>query len=66
MALYIGIDIGGTAIKGVVIDENGKLYGEDSVVTVRGEEIVNGIAALCNRLSRQNGGRIAGDRKSVV
>lgn len=60
MALYIGIDIGGTAIKGVVIDENGKLYGEDSVVTVRGEEIVNGIAALCNRLSRQNGGRIAG------
>ena len=54
MALYIGIDVGGTAIKGVVIDENGKLYGEDSVHTVRGEEIVNSIETLCNRLMEAN------------
>ena len=54
MALYIGIDVGGTAIKGVVIDGDGKLYGEDSVPTVGGEEIVNGIVTLCNRLMRGN------------
>lgn len=54
MALYIGLDIGGTAIKGAVIDENGKLYGEDSEVTVKGEEILNGIVALCNRLLKNN------------
>ena len=50
MALYIGIDVGGTAIKGVVIDGDGKLYGEDSVPTAEGREIVNGIVTLCNRL----------------
>ena len=50
MALYIGIDVGGTAIKGAVIDGDGKLYGEDSVPTAEGGEIVNGIVTLCNRL----------------
>lgn len=54
MALYIGIDVGGTAIKGAVIDDKGRLYGEDSVVTVRGEEILNGIVTLCNRLMNMN------------
>ena len=55
MALYIGIDIGGTAIKGVLIDESGKLYGEDSVPTSTGEGIVNSIIALCNRLMKTGG-----------
>lgn len=54
MALYIGIDVGGTAIKGAVIDENGKLYGEDSISTVRGKEIVVAIETLCNRLIGKN------------
>lgn len=54
MALYMGIDIGGTTVKGAVIDENGRLYGEDSVVTVKGEEIINGIVTLCNRLMKLN------------
>ena len=54
MALYIGIDVGGTAIKGVVIDECGKLYGEDSVPTAEGEEIINGVVTLCNRLIMLN------------
>lgn len=60
MALYIGIDVGGTAIKGAVIDESGKLYGEDSVVTVKGEEIVNGIEVLCNRLMKLNKEKVKG------
>lgn len=54
MALYIGIDVGGSAVKGAVIDETGKLYGEDSVTTVKGGEIVNCIVALCNRLTKLN------------
>lgn len=54
MALYIGIDVGGTAVKGAVVDESGKLHGEDSVVTVKGEGLIDGIVALCNRLSKLN------------
>ncbi len=60
MALYIGIDVGGTTIKGAVIDENGKLYGEDSIVTVRGAEIVNCIVTLCNRLMKLNKEEVKG------
>ena len=52
MALYLGIDVGGTAIKGVVIDEKGLLFGEDSVPTATGEKIVDSIATLCNRLMK--------------
>lgn len=60
MALYIGIDIGGTTIKGAVIDEKGRLYGEDSVVTVKGGEIVNSIVTLCNRLMKLNKEEVKG------
>ena len=52
MALYIGIDVGGTAIKGAVIGDDGKLYGEDSVPTATGEGIVNCILVLVNRLRK--------------
>ena len=60
MALYIGIDIGGTAIKGAVIDEGGKLYGQDSEPTLLGEGIVSSIAALCNRLIKVNKEEVKG------
>ncbi len=60
MALYIGIDVGGTAIKGAVIDENGRLYGEDSIVTVKGTEIINCIETLCNRLMKLNKEEVKG------
>ena len=60
MALYLGIDVGGTAIKGVVIDGEGKLYGEDSVPTSAGEELVNGIVTLCNRLIKMNKEEVRG------
>ena len=60
MALYIGVDVGGTAVKGVVIDESGKLYGQDSVPTHEGEEIVNDIYTLCNRLMKLNGEKVKG------
>ncbi len=37
MALYMGLDVGGTFVKGIIIDENGKLICEDSIPTVTGE-----------------------------
>lgn len=61
MALYIGIDVGGTTIKAALIDKEGKLYGEDSVPTGNGEQIVEGIAVLCNRfIAKANGEQIVG------
>ena len=54
MSLYIGIDVGGTTVKGIVIDEKGKLYGEDSIVTGDGEQIAEGIVAMCNRFIANN------------
>lgn len=55
MSLYIGIDVGGTTIKGALIDKDGKLYGEDSVATAVGEEIADGVAVVCNRLIAKSG-----------
>ena len=57
MAFYIGIDVGGTTIKGALIDEKGKLYGEDSVPTAigNGEELADGIAVICNRFIARAG-----------
>ena len=56
MSLYIGIDVGGTSIKGALIDGEGKLYGEDCVRTGNGVEIVDGIVAICNRFTCKSGG----------
>lgn len=55
MALYIGIDVGGTTIKGIIIDKAGNVYGEDSVPTVTGE-IAEGVVTLCNKLIKKSGG----------
>ena len=54
MSLYIGIDVGGTSIKGILIDENGKLYGEDSVPTL-GVDVADGVVAICNRFISKAG-----------
>lgn len=57
MALYIGIDIGGTTIKGIVLDESGKVSVEDSIVTGKGEEIAKNTVTLVNRMKGAvNGG----------
>lgn len=60
MSLYIGIDIGGTTVKGAVIDENGKLYGEGSVPTNKGEAIADNVIMLCNKFSEEYGKKIVG------
>lgn len=60
MSLYIGIDVGGTSIKGILIDENGKLYGEDSVPTL-GTDVAEGVIAICNRfIAKADGQKVQG------
>ena len=60
MSLYIGIDIGGTTIKGIVIDERGKSCFEDSIVTGRGEEIAANTVTLVNRMKSAVKGECVG------
>lgn len=60
MSLYLGIDIGGTTIKGIVIDERGKSCFEDSIVTGRGEEIASNAVTLVNRMKSAVKGECAG------
>ncbi len=55
---YIGIDIGGMSIKGGIIDENGKIYVKDTVVTnveAHYSEIVKDIVRLCNGIVAKAG-----------
>lgn len=60
MSLYIGIDVGGTTIKGIVLDENGKLCLEDSIVTGKGEEIADNTVTLINRMRNSFKGEYVG------
>ncbi|MDE6441854.1 MAG: ROK family protein [Clostridia bacterium] len=61
MSLYIGIDIGGTTIKGIILDENGKICVEDSIVTGKGEDIADNTVTLVNRMKSA----VNGDCKGV-
>ena len=37
MALYMGIDVGGTTVKGIILNDGGKLLAKGHVTTVEGE-----------------------------
>lgn len=50
MKFYMGLDIGGTFIKGVIIDETGKTVIEGDIPTVCGEGIADSIETLADRL----------------
>lgn len=56
MKYYLGIDIGGTFIKGVLVDEDGKILCDGSVPTgCGGDEICKNVAALCADLQNRAG-----------
>lgn len=55
MALYMGLDVGGTFVKGIIIDEKGKIVCEDSVPTVTGEGLADCIETLAETLVRNAG-----------
>ena len=50
MKLYMGLDVGGTTVKGVITDENGKAVIEGDIPTVCGEGLADCIEALADRL----------------
>ena len=50
MKLYMGLDVGGTYIKGVIADEKGKTVIEGDIPTVCGEGLADCIEALADRL----------------
>lgn len=50
---YVGIDVGGTNIKGIVCDQSGKLYAEDSVPTearMGGDTVCKNIVSLVEKM----------------
>lgn len=55
MALYMGIDVGGTTVKGIIIDENGKILCEGNVPTLIGEELADCIITLADTLVHNSG-----------
>ena len=55
MSLYMGLDVGGTTVKGIIIDENGKILCENSVPTLYGDELADCIVALADRLVQASG-----------
>ena len=53
MKYYFGIDIGGTFIKGAIVDENGNITVSTKVPTERtlgGERVFSNVVSLCNLL----------------
>ncbi len=55
---YVGIDLGGTFIKGGVVDSNGKILAEGKVPTesaLGGEKVVENIANLAKDLVKKSG-----------
>lgn len=50
MKFYMGLDVGGTSIKGVIIDETGKIIIEGDIATSHGDDLAECIAALADRL----------------
>ena len=51
----MGLDVGGTFVKGIIIDEKGKIVCEDSVPTVTGEGLADCIETLAETLVRNAG-----------
>ena len=50
MKLYMGLDIGGTFIKGIITDEKGQTVIEGDIPTVCGEGLAESIEALADKL----------------
>lgn len=50
MALYMGIDVGGTFVKGIIIKENGGVVAEGDIATVSGDKLADCVEALADRL----------------
>lgn len=55
MAYYMGLDVGGTSVKGIVINENGDIICESFVPVRVGEELADCIEELADNLVQNTG-----------
>ena len=63
MNKYLGIDIGGMTVKGILIDEDGKVFGEGSVQT----DSDKGAEAMCGNIAKLIAELITGvDKNEIV
>lgn len=60
MPLYMGLDVGGTFIKGIIIDENGKTVAEGSIPTVCGEGLADCMEEIAESLMQSAGAVFSG------
>lgn len=54
MSFFVGIDVGGTSVKGIVTDASGKAYAEAST-PFKTQTLAEDTAALCKRLISKSG-----------
>ena len=62
MKYYLGIDVGGTFVKGALVSENGEILNKDKIPTdakVGGEKIIKDIATFCEKLAASYGIRLS-------
>lgn len=55
---YLGIDVGGTFIKGGIVNENGEIVADGKIATqceLGGERLADNVAALVNELKEKSG-----------
>ncbi len=64
MEIYIGVDVGGTTVKGIALNGAGEVLAENAVDTVIGEGFADCIDALIEKLVRLSGG-VYSDVKGV-
>lgn len=55
MSLYLGLDVGGTTVKGIILDADGNVKSKGSVPTVTGEGLADCVAQLAESLVRGAG-----------
>ena len=58
MKYYLGIDVGGTVVKGALVSENGEILAKGKIPTdskIGGEKIIRDIAAFCEELTSSYG-----------
>ncbi len=55
MSLYMGLDVGGTAVKGIILDGNGQVICEGDIPTSTGYGLVDCMEALAEKLVHHSG-----------
>ena len=60
----MGVDVGGTTVKGMIVDESGKIISEGSVPTVCGDGLADCVVSLADNLV-QASGKVYSDLRGI-